>query len=133
MPLDANYGGILQAYALMSFLKENGYDVTLYNKIYVREISPFVWPLIYMKRFFMKYIWRQKNLSVFAEKDIKKINSLIQSHTKLFVDKYIYPIVNIENFRSIKKESVDIWVVGSDQIWRPDYFFSCGGRIFGVC
>ena len=123
MPLDANYGGILQAYALMSFLKENGYDVTLYNKIHVREISPFVWSLIYMKRFFMKYIWRQKNLSVFAEKDIKKINSLIQSHTKLFVDKYIYPIVNIENFRSIKKESVDIWVVGSDQIWRPDYFF----------
>lgn len=31
--------------------------------------------------------------------------------------------MNIENFRSIKKESVDIWVVGSDQIWRPDYFF----------
>ncbi|MCS2496344.1 polysaccharide pyruvyl transferase family protein [Bacteroides fragilis] len=72
LPLDANYGGILQAYALMSFLKENGYDVTLYNKIHVREISPFVWSLIYMKRFFMKYIWRQKNLSVFAEKDIKK-------------------------------------------------------------
>ena len=69
-PFFVNGEGVI---TLSATVKENGYDVTLYNKIYVREISPFVWPLIYMKRFFMKYIWRQKNLSVFAEKDIKKI------------------------------------------------------------
>ena len=32
LPIDANYGGVIQSWALSQFLEQQGYDVTVLNR-----------------------------------------------------------------------------------------------------
>ena len=92
-PLQYNYGGVLQAYALSTILKRYFDDVVVLRfsyfslkdlvKILLETISPF-------HKFKRKYICEKKVLSS-----------------------------NLEN--RIKKNEIDTIVVGSDQVWRSDF------------
>jgi hypothetical protein len=124
LPLHTNYGGNLQAYALMKVLKDLGHEVILINRS-ARKKSIIRLPFAIVKRIISKYIFSRKNVVIFAEykqrsQEKRGINSSI------FLEKYIYPKTQIistsKQLRSvIGQYKLEAIVVGSDQVWRPKY------------
>lgn len=116
-PLNANYGNILQAFALLTHLKRAGYDVELIDK---RLNNP-------SAQFKVKSIIKNLMLSIFGNILFKKYPSyFINKGFDLFVKneikpktRIIYNSVQLEDI--IKKNEYDAIVIGSDQIWRKDY------------
>lgn len=122
LPFNNNYGGYLQAYALMTVLKREGFDVEL---IYRRNNR---WSKIHIVKLIIK------NLAKLLKGDT--INSIIPNQEEgyqtrgelqhLFVDKYIVPrtvpIYSTPDLYSlISRHKYNYIIVGSDQVWRPDY------------
>ena len=117
LPLHTNYGGILQAYALQTVLERMGHDVKVidYDYLYPR---PTYWKLI--KRY-IKTILGMQTLSVNYEKNLNKPEQIKRKYTQPFINKYIHrlPIKNIDI--DLSENMFDCIVVGSDQVWRPEY------------
>lgn len=70
LPLNSNYGGVLQAFALQTILKRMGHDVSeIELKKNLRWQYPPLWkmPLSFGKRFLLKYIVRRKNQKFFRK------------------------------------------------------------------
>lgn len=121
LPFNNNYGGYLQAYALMTVLKKTGHDVELINRRHNR-IS-----LLFKIRYFIKTLIKMIvgvkccPLILDQEKAYKKRGELMMP----FVDKYISPKTKpLYSTSEIRKEcqgKYDVIVVGSDQVWRPEY------------
>lgn len=123
LPLHNNFGGILQAYALQQVLNNLGHDTVLIDKSKYVSLGPWYWKYpIYVKRTILKYLMR-KDIIVRADVEQNRIPKTIAKHTDLFIDKYIKRFFT-KDFSNIKKEDFDVIIVGSDQIWRPKYFFS---------
>lgn len=123
LQLHNNFGGILQAYALLKVLKDLGHNVVLIDKSRTVSIGPWYrkYP-IYIKRCIRKYILGQK-ITVRADVEQNKVNATIARHSDRFINKYIERIYT-KDFSNIIKQDFDAIIVGSDQIWRPKYFFS---------
>lgn len=124
LPPGANYGGILQAYALQTVLERMGHDV----KIIVRDENYDVRPLwrrylSYIKRTILKYVFHQR-LRIFSERYDRKTRATLRKHTMVFINKYLH-IQTIKDYAEVK-DAFDAFVVGSDQVWRPVFF---GGHI----
>ncbi|MBR5297071.1 MAG: polysaccharide pyruvyl transferase family protein [Parabacteroides sp.] len=124
--LHTNYGGILQAYALMQVLKKLGHEPWLiYNqpfkyRYWFSELS------LYISNAFKKYILGHRTLEIFREKRIRKEYETIYVNTLQFVERYMLPRTEIictsEEWRQLqKKYQFEAYVVGSDQVWRPAY------------
>lgn len=121
LPFNNNYGGYLQAYALMTFLKNEGHEVELiyrrHNKLsFVRKIK------ITVKNIIKLLIGRKVGRIIpDREKDFRQRGRLMH----LFVDKYICPksqtLYSTEELSQYVQGRYDAVIVGSDQIWRPDY------------
>ena len=123
LPLHNNFGGILQAYALQRVLKSLGYNAVLIDKPKYISFGPWYKRyLIYVKRALQKYLMR-KDIVVRADVEHNWVPKIIAKHTDKFIDKYIKRIFT-KDFSNVKKEDFDALIVGSDQIWRPKYFFS---------
>ena len=123
LQLRYNFGGILQAYALQKTLKELGHKVVHIDEH--RFVTLGTWYRkypIYLKRAIRKYLFGE-NLIVKADVAINNTIKTIATHTEPFIDKYIKRIFT-KDFSNIKKENFDAFVVGSDQVWRAEYFFS---------
>lgn len=121
LPLHANYGGIIQAYALQTILERMGHDVSVISR--PLRLYPGKWACIkYIKRYIWKYFFRRGNF-VFLEKRYNRRQKLIETNTKCFISQYI-KLKNIHSFDELEKGDVNAIVVGSDQVWRPVYF--CG-------
>lgn len=118
LPLHTNYGGILQAYALQTILQQMGHSVEVLQKVDTLKLS---WktPLIYTKRVLWKYILH-KGGYIFAEKHFRREKEIIEYNTRNFISKNIH-IHSIKSFKNLRAEEYDVYVVGSDQIWRPKY------------
>lgn len=102
VPLNHNYGGTLQCYALMQTLKKLGHEV-----FYIDRIEP-------PKRSLMGKVW------------IKIIHPFIYKYSFDFIRKYINP--KTAKYSSSKmlsqhicKYNFDVVIAGSDQVWRMDY------------
>lgn len=95
LPLHFNYGGILQAYALQTILENMGHEVVVFNKKYSESSKSRI------KRFFGVNRYK-KDIHNFI---IKKINNRW-----------------IEDFSNLNNDDYDAIVVGSDQVWRCEYF-----------
>lgn len=123
LQLRYNFGGILQAYALQKTLKELGHDAVHIDQYRYVSIGPWYkkYP-IYMKRAMRKYLFGE-NLIVRADIAINNTTKAIATHTDPFIDKHINRIYT-KDFSNIKKGKFDTIIVGSDQVWRPQYFFS---------
>lgn len=117
-PLFTNYGGILQAYALQTILKSMGHEVEV-----IRRDPPQL-SLRFPNNFVLdfKYCLRRL-LRVESSTRSARQSKLISRNTSLFIDKYIqttkslYTDSQLKNY--IATHSFDIYVVGSDQVWRP--------------
>ena len=121
-----NYGGILQGYALQTKLKELGYDneiIDIRPKLKSRSIihkflSIFV-------RLFKRYIFRNKKVNhPLKQWDFTdRIINVIYKNTLDFINKYIVATEQIFLEKNLKFDfnRYDVFIVGSDQVWRPRF------------
>lgn len=120
-PLHNNYGGLLQAYALQSFLARQGHDVLTvdFSKTYKPKFGGIKG---IAKNSIKKYILRHDIKSVFPLKDTEKHK--ISQHTNRFISENIRRtqlITDLSEFSFLKYYNFDAFIVGSDQVWRPSY------------
>lgn len=118
LPLHTNYGGILQAYALQTVLERMGHKVDVLDK--KRRIKTQLPTSVKIKRFILKNILFQ-DIAPLGEDVAYKRRKFENKHTWKFADKYINRR-EISSFEEIKEGEYDAIVVGSDQVWRPQYF-----------
>ena len=121
-PLHANYGGLLQNYALQQVLLRSGHEVETidwypsYNSL--RET------LYRVKRAMLSVFFPEKypKLRYKITEDERKV---IQRNTNHFISAYIHHTITImfkDGFsRQAKVGKYDAYVVGSDQCWQPRY------------
>lgn len=133
LPLNSNYGGVLQAFALQTVLKRMGHDVLEVElKKNLRWQYPPLWkiPLSFGKRFLFKYIVRRKNQKILLERYERKIYPLLVHDILEFISKYIKQF-KVDKFIDCKGK-FDAFVCGSDQIWRYKYYLFFEGDIANV-
>lgn len=115
-PLGANYGGILQAYTLFTYLRKQGHDVTVLNRTS-------------NKPFFQRII-----KSVLVALHHPRYNNPRYKHLVGFVRKYINyskPIsTDIQLQKYVASNAFDAVVVGSDQVWRTGFAMGYGYNYF---
>lgn len=118
IPLNANYGGILQAYALQTTLEKLGnHEVVVLDNPYLLKMPPkFLRPFVYA----MRLVGRKLGM---YHGNIKKevAKNTYCANTYHFVNANIHEYF-INSLKDIPKNRFDAIVVGSDQIWRS-YFF----------
>lgn len=101
-----NYGGVLQAYALQTFLKQKGHNVVIINYA-PHTFRDSFYKCFYSKNPFtiienLKNYWKEKNIAKFRKKHLR------------LTERYYVPEQLIEN-----PPIMDIYIAGSDQIWNP--------------
>jgi Polysaccharide pyruvyl transferase len=119
LPLWNNYGGIIQAYALRRTLESLGFSATFID-LRRRPISMRDMLVRKLKKFVKKNILRRKDITVYP--DDKQIE-FISMNTRNFVESKIWPKTGIIYFDELNElnSQFDGFVVGSDQVWRPEY------------
>lgn len=125
LPLHTNYGGVLQAYALKSFLVSLGHEVTVIDR---KEKMPapkgLKAPFIYAKRMLMRLLKGESAPEVFREKRFREELPAVAAKITPFIESEIAPRL-LDSYKDICEGEYDALIVGSDQVWRPLYF----GRI----
>ena len=121
LPFNNNYGGYLQAYALMSVLKDMGHDVELiYRRCNKRPMS---YRIKHTIKTIIKIVLGMNHGPIIA--NIEKEHRAKGEMMMPFVDKYITPktrpLLSTEELAHECKGKYDAIVVGSDQVWRPNY------------
>lgn len=121
LPLHLNYGGILQAYALQTILEKMGHDVVVFQTDYYGYkkktfIESFI---LIIKRTLYKMLVDNRTV-IFWELKKKKNAVRLWKNTDLFISRHIHALY-IKKLHSISLNSFDTIIVGSDQIWRPEY------------
>ena len=115
----ANYGGVLQAYALVTALRRLGNEaevIYLYSK---KRFHPLRTPYRIFKRICRKYL-KGESVTILYERKVNYELPIVSANTQKFINKYI-PYVEVRNYKKLKSNDWDALVVGSDQVWRPDY------------
>lgn len=128
LPLLGNYGGILQNYALQTALRAWGYEVETIILSWKRKQPLWRMPLAYGKRFVDKFVFR-KSTHVFYEAWFNRTQPFLLEDLWKFVNKHIV-VRNVEKFSEIAEGDYDVFIVGSDQIWRPSYSYKPITRAF---
>ena len=124
MTFNNNYGGYLQAYALMEVIKSLGCNPELVN-VKLPKKNYFRLLFVILKRLIIKILIDKNRYSGFLPDwyYIWKEPSLEREITK-FPIKYIQPrslsIYKNKDFKKLNK--YDAYVVGSDQVWRPKMY-----------
>lgn len=128
LSLHTNYGGILQAFALQTVLSRFGVEPVLLDK--KKDFSLPYWkrPFAYLKRIIKYYIFRDKRVSLFVEQENEKQYKLISQYTQRFIDHNL-KVQYISSFNDKIIDNFDCFIVGSDQVWRPQYFKASYGDI----
>lgn len=117
LDLQTNFGGILQAYALQTVLERMGHEVVHLQAKHSRLHNPVVMPLVWCKRLYRKYFQGDRQLPVF-ENPYK----WARKNTDRFISenlncRFLAP----EEWNEGLASEYDVIVVGSDQVWRPNY------------
>ncbi len=117
LELHGNYGGNLQAFALMTYLKRLGHEPVFIN----------------LKDIHLKNDARSKAKRLIKDglRGLplmeKKLNAskYIYQHSKYFIDTYIQPQTHSikckDDFSTLANLGFDGFIVGSDQVWRKEY------------
>lgn len=117
LPFDNNYGGYLQAYALQTYLEQKEHQVTIINRQ-----------------------WPDSNISTRFKRALKNmLKSIIQFEKYPICDFFNYKGFNMHKFvdanmhlsppikssddlaKFFLEHCYDLVIVGSDQLWRPEY------------
>lgn len=120
-PLHANYGGILQNYALQQVLKQMGHEVWTIdwgNGSGLRET-------LYRMKVRVLHTLLPYKFPPLRYKPNDKERAIIQRNTNHFINTYINHTEVVHSYEGFgsqaEKGKYDVYVVGSDQCWRPCY------------
>ncbi|MDP5030966.1 polysaccharide pyruvyl transferase family protein [Paraglaciecola sp.] len=124
LPLHTNYGGNLQAYALINVLKKNNIDVVFLDR-QRNKYNPLRYLISLPKGVVKKYILR-KPAPIFDFLKAKLEYDQVSIHAREFTDHYIKPksaaLYNGDDLlRECQNLRLDAIIVGSDQVWKPSY------------
>ena len=113
-PLDINYGGLLQNYALQQVLSRLGHEVYTINRNNLHRLN-----VIYsIKQFVRGLLGLPRDILYWEQLKIRK-------HCRAFVQKYIRTTELVKTPLKlpdiISKYQFDGYLSGSDQVWRPYY------------
>lgn len=122
-PIRNNYGGILQAFALYYVLENSGHEPWIINRDYIRK------NIYFRLKHKFKYIIshyllrREQKFAIPLFYLTKKENEILSQYTKEFVIHHIPNITKkIYKNTDLKEcQRFDAYIVGSDQVWRPEY------------
>lgn len=123
LPFNLNYGGFLQAFALMTVLKKMGHEPEMIMRRHNKKKVSAFFILKYAIKGIAKSILRGRHYPIIynVENDYRIRGRQMLS----FVDKNIRPqspfLYSTEELRAYCKDRFDAYLVGSDQLWRPDY------------
>lgn len=118
LPLWYNYGGILQAFALQAALRRLGVDAVHIDVQRTAQAAPArVWGNA--KRLIRNRLLGSSSPYYPNERE----RALISRHTRAFVEKELVPSTGPVAFGALPAvgSGLDAIVVGSDQVWRPEY------------
>lgn len=116
LPFNANYGGILQAYALQTALEHVGHHARHINAAPHYSLRPLLRPVAYAKRLFeQRILGRNKRVLLEAH------NNAIVAHTNLFIQRHIR-LAPCATPTAVRPSDFEAIVVGSDQVWRRDFW-----------
>lgn len=119
LPLHTNYGGILQAYALQTVLQRMGHDVQhLQPKVEYLPLHP-AWqmPFVWVKRLIRKCFLGEWKLPIFEHP-----HRWMRRYTDVFIHQHIVMRSLLdEEWNASLAKNYDVFIVGSDQVWRPCY------------
>lgn len=118
LPIDDNYGGNLQRFALVKILQDMGHEVT--HLLTMRKFT--IWRkhslLAIPKRMVLRFIFQRK-IHILSELFVQKKNIEAYNRIRPFYDKYIKHTEPINNYKALKLYNFfDVYIVGSDQVWR---------------
>lgn len=120
LPLNYNFGGLLQAFALQTTLESMGYSVeivdTPYPRMYITS-NIFKRFIRYFYRLIKKYFLGKKDIRIFREEYFNRSFPIVCQHTNKFIESNLHQR-KVNKFSDIKERDYDVLVVGSDQIWR---------------
>lgn len=110
LPFNNNYGGLLQAYALQEYLRNQGHNVWIIkhrqvpeNRTIIRRLKDVVREVLFLNYKKKKF---SKNMRLFE-------NNYLRMTSEIKLKK---------RYNCLKsKYKLDAIVVGSDQVWRKDY------------
>lgn len=116
-PLNHNYGGILQNFALQTVLRQMGHEPITLNYAHL--------PKDEYNRYLRAYIYRSLRLSpsrkeVWVNRNIKRWRKNFIKFEKKYISQLYAGRTFVEKKR-IVKQNFDAFIVGSDQTWRPIY------------
>lgn len=121
LPFNSNYGGLLQAFALQSVLKQMGHEVWSVNRR--NRIMPFKIKVLSSSNRLIKSILNRK-IGVIRSWATAKEELIIDQHTNRFISENIRTTDFLKSekaFAGLTRYGFDAYVVGSDQVWRPKY------------
>ena len=115
-PLYANYGGILQNYALQQVLKKMGHTPITLD--FMPSLS-FGHYLLYLGKNILRHIFHSGAHTIKPYKHYLERPASIDSFVRNYIDK----TVTIPKYskRVLRKYGIDAIIVGSDQVWRYAY------------
>lgn len=120
-PLQNNYGGLLQAFALQKYLKEQGNEVMTVDFAWNHNLRYFGIKSI-LVNILRKYILRRNIRSIIPITNEERRR--IGQNTDRFTAEHIrttQKIYSVDEISHIKKYQFDAYIIGSDQVWRPAY------------
>ena len=127
LPLHANYGGILQVYALQTVLERMGHRVALIDRTLYWGAGPVRRTLVYANRLLKMALG--KKIDFFRERKADELRRIPRQYTDIFIRKHIRRR-SVVLYSQVRRRDYDALVVGSDQVWRPLYFENTIGNAF---
>lgn len=121
-PLGHNYGGILQNYALQTILRKMGHSPITFDQV------NWLAPLRYRIAHKIKWTILTK---LGKEYPIDHTYDCIENFTKKHIISTAKATSSYKLKQLDKKFKPDAYIVGSDQVWRPDYVFSIINNFLG--
>lgn len=134
LPVDNNYGGMLQRYALIKVLEDMGHEVKHLNLRMPYNSSPLGKRLLRDIKRIVKLLCGKYKGPILPERSDKMKYLKSCKVTDQFYEKYIRHTRQITDKSSLRKasESADVLLIGSDQVWRKIYGGHYGiGTYFG--
>ena len=119
LPLNTNYGGILQNFALQQVLKKQKHKPVTINYNYIVKLPLTTRLLIYLKNIVLRYFLK-KEVAVFPDIALNKLRKIQRQNTDIFIKRYI-DCIYIKSTNQLSSKEYDCLIVGSDQIWRHAY------------
>lgn len=125
-PLENNYGGLLQAYALQTVIRRMGHDVYTIDRHNKEKRSPLPRHILgFLKRCYKRHLLHNPRISTCW-------NAYLTLEDKKVLGQHMWPFV-VRNMKITdqvwshelkkidEKYQFDAYIVGSDQVWLPNY------------